>query len=75
MAIKRDGKMNLNFAPETSFIPGDTILVLGDTKTYKSVFTYKFRKKTESMKELLLVCAVAVMIVFGYFIMKRLDDF
>lgn len=27
------------------------------------------------MKELLLVCAVAVMIVFGYFIMKRLDDF
>jgi potassium-transporting ATPase A chain len=32
MAIKRNGKMNLNFAPETSFIPGDTILVLGDTK-------------------------------------------
>lgn len=27
------------------------------------------------MKELLLVCAVAVMVVFGYFIMKRLDDF
>lgn len=27
------------------------------------------------MKELLLVCAVAVIIVFGYFIMKRLDDF
>lgn len=27
------------------------------------------------MKELLLVCTVAVMIVFGYFIMKRLDDF
>lgn len=27
------------------------------------------------MKKLLLVCAVAVMIVFGYFIMKRLDDF
>ena len=27
------------------------------------------------MKELLLVCAVAVMIVFGYFIMKRIYDF
>ena len=27
------------------------------------------------MKELLLVCAVAAIIVFGYFIMKKLDDF
>ena len=27
------------------------------------------------MKELLLVCAVAAMIVFGYFIMKKLDAF
>lgn len=27
------------------------------------------------MKELLLVCAVAAIIVFGYFIMKKLDVF
>ena len=27
------------------------------------------------MKELLLVCEVAAIIVFGYFIMKKLDDF
>lgn len=27
------------------------------------------------MKELLLVCAAAVIFVFGYFIMKKLDDF
>lgn len=38
MAIKRDGKMNLNFAPETSFILGDTILVLGDTKNIQKCF-------------------------------------
>ena len=38
MAIKRDGKMNLNFASETSFIPGDTILVLGDTKNIQKCF-------------------------------------
>ena len=38
MAIKRDGKMNLNFAPETSFMPGDTILVLGDTKNIQKCF-------------------------------------
>lgn len=38
MTIKRDGKMNLNFAPETSFIPGDTILVLGDTKNIQKCF-------------------------------------
>ena len=38
MAIKRDGKMDLNFAPETSFIPGDTILVLGDTKNIQKCF-------------------------------------
>ena len=75
MAIKRDGKMNLNFAPETRFIPGDTILVLGDTKPYKSVFTYNFRKKTGIMKELLLVCAATAIIVFGYFVMKKLDAF
>ena len=38
MAIKRDGKMNLNFAPQTRFIPGDTILVLGDTKNIQKCF-------------------------------------
>lgn len=38
MAIKRDGKMNLNFVPETSFIPGNTILVLGDTKNIQKCF-------------------------------------
>ena len=27
------------------------------------------------MKELLLVCAVAAIIVFGYFVMKKLDAF
>ena len=32
MAIKRDGTMNLNFAAETKFEEGDTILVLGDNK-------------------------------------------
>ena len=32
MAIKRNGTMNLNFAPETKFEEGDTILVLGDNK-------------------------------------------
>lgn len=35
MAIKRDVKMNLNFAPETSFIPGNTI---GDTKNIQKFF-------------------------------------
>lgn len=32
MAIKRNGTMNLNFAAETKFEEGDTILVLGDNK-------------------------------------------
>lgn len=32
MAIKRNGTMNLNFAAETEFEEGDTILVLGDNK-------------------------------------------
>lgn len=38
MAIKRDGKMILNFASETSFMPGDTVLVLGDTKNMQKCF-------------------------------------
>ncbi len=38
MAIKREGKMNLNFSPETSFMPGDTILILGDTKNIQKCF-------------------------------------
>lgn len=38
MAIKRDGVMNLNFAAETKFEPGDTILVLGDTKNLQKCF-------------------------------------
>lgn len=38
MAIKRDGKMDLNFAPQTSFRQGDTILVLGDTKNIQKCF-------------------------------------
>lgn len=38
MAIKREGKMNLNFSPETSFMPGDTILILGDTKNIQKSF-------------------------------------
>lgn len=38
MAIKRNGKMNLNFSPETSFILGDTIFVLGDTKNIQKCF-------------------------------------
>lgn len=32
MAIKRNGTMNLDFAAETKFEEGDTILVLGDNK-------------------------------------------
>ena len=32
MAIKRGGKMDLNFAPQTKFREDDTVLVLGDTK-------------------------------------------
>lgn len=38
MAIKRDGKMHLNFSPQTRFEPGDTILVLGDTKNIQKCF-------------------------------------
>lgn len=38
MAIKRDGKMNLNFEPQTSFREGDTILVLGDTRNIQKCF-------------------------------------
>ena len=38
MAIKRDGKMNLNFAPETRFMSGDTILVMGDNKDIQKCF-------------------------------------
>ena len=45
MEIKRDGKMNLNFASETSFIPGDTILVLGDTKNIQKCFHILIQKE------------------------------
>lgn len=38
MAIKRGGEMNLNFAPQTCFGQGDTILVLGDTKSMQKCF-------------------------------------
>lgn len=38
MAIKCDGKMNLNFAPHTRFKQGDTILVLGDIKNIQKCF-------------------------------------
>ena len=38
MAIKHDGKMNLNFTPETRFISGDSILVIGDTKSIQKCF-------------------------------------
>ena len=47
----------------------------GDIKIYKCVFIYKFRKKTEIMKELLFVCTLAVIIVSGYCMMKKLDIF
>ena len=38
LAIKRDGKMDLNFAPQTKFSQNDTILVLGDTKNIQKCF-------------------------------------
>lgn len=38
MAIKRGGEMNLNFAPQTGFRQGDTILVLGNTKNIQKYF-------------------------------------
>lgn len=38
MAIKRDGKMHLNFSAQTRFETGDTILVLGDTKNIQKCF-------------------------------------
>lgn len=38
MAIKCDGKMNLNFEPQTKFKQNDTILVLGDIKNIQKCF-------------------------------------
>ena len=38
MAIKRNGKMDLNFTPQTVFTPEDTILVLGNTKDIQKGF-------------------------------------
>ena len=38
MAIKRDGKMELNFSPQTNFRPDDSILVLGDMKDIQKCF-------------------------------------
>ena len=38
MAIKRNGKMDLNFTPQTVFMPEDTILVLGKTKDIQKGF-------------------------------------
>ncbi|MGN0546024.1 MAG: potassium channel family protein [Acutalibacteraceae bacterium] len=38
MAIKRNGKMDLNFTPQTVFMPEDTILVLGNTKDIQKGF-------------------------------------
>ena len=38
LAIKHGGKMDLDFAPQTSFREGDTILVLGDTKNIQRCF-------------------------------------
>ena len=37
-AEKRGGNMDLNFAPQTSFRNGDTILVLGDIKNIQKCF-------------------------------------
>ena len=38
MAIKRNGKMDPNFTPQTVFMPEDTILVLGKTKDIQKGF-------------------------------------
>lgn len=38
MALKRDGKMDFNFAAQTNFKQDDTILVLGDTKDIQKCF-------------------------------------
>ena len=38
MAIKRDGKMELNFSPQTNFRQDDSILVLGDMKDIQKCF-------------------------------------
>ena len=38
MAIKRNGKMDLNFTPQTVFTPEDTIFVLGNTKDIQKGF-------------------------------------
>lgn len=54
MAIKRDGKINLNFAPETSFIHGDTILVLGDTKNIQKCFHILIQKEDEKHEKIIV---------------------
>lgn len=38
MAIKREGKMDFNFEPQTCFREGDTVLVLGRTKNIQKCF-------------------------------------
>lgn len=38
MAIKRSGKMDLSFSPQTRFMQDDTILVLGDIKNIQKCF-------------------------------------
>ncbi len=38
MALKRDGKMNLNITPDTCFSPQDTLLVLGKSKDLQKCF-------------------------------------
>ena len=38
MGIKRGGRLELNFAPQTVFMQDDTILVLGNTKDIQKCF-------------------------------------
>ena len=38
MGIKRGGRLELNFEPQTIFMRDDTILVLGNTKNIQKCF-------------------------------------
>lgn len=38
IGIKRGGKMNLNITPDTFFLQGDSVLVLGETRNIQKIF-------------------------------------
>ncbi len=54
-------------------------MCLEETEIYKSASIYKFQEiieiRGETMQDFLLLLAVAVIFVFGYFVIKKLDCF